>query len=633
VSWWTAATGEAHDELIGFVTATAGDRACVQRQANRTLWREVYGAPGARLVYGEDAVASAATLLDSGLFTYNLIRVVVDSVGARLATAKPRVTFVTNGGSWSTQVRARRLQRYVQGVMRASSYHREQTLVVRDAGLGDVGLLEVLLEPADVGGQLHRIAVRRADPDEIFVDTSADGYYGRPLAMTRGRILSLGELEKQVEALPKLSGPERKAKLAAVRRASWTPMRPGCQPRAIPLTGEVRGVAEGWFPSANGGEGRYVMACDGITIIDQPMDFFPFAPICFIPPLRGWYGAGLAERVWRAHVAICEVLDRLSVAWQQMAKPAWWLPAGSTISTDQLLSPYVGAVIKGGTAPPQVMTNRVLDPAHIQMVDWQIRRGLEEVGLTEIATSGQKPAGLDSGVALREASDLVSGRQAMLFDAIDHLAIGVKRNICAMGRWANRNGIKLAGEGARGGRPAVEWEEAELDEAAYVLEALPSSSLPATPAARRQAVQELFAQGIIGADEYRELIEMPDIEAANSLELAAREWVDLVLERFLEDEPERGENVASLYTPPTPFSDVGYALRRGIQVANRAQLDGAPEERLELVRQFVLDAQHLAALAAAPPPLATPAGPSGAPPPNLAAAPTPLPPSPIQVLQ
>lgn len=626
--WWEAKEGQAHAELIGFVDVLAKSTGCATRWRNRDLFRQVYDLPGTGLVYGHDECLDAIKLaMRDGLFYFNVVQVAVDSVLARLATAKPRVTFQTNGGTWTQRIRARRLQRYIRGALQACGYQRQAMLASRDAAIADIGLVQAVLQPADIKGERWKLAAERVDPDEIIVDNAGDGYYGKPLTMMRARTLGLQELIQQIERIPNLSKKEREQKFDAVKRAGWLPqVGPGVS-RGAPLTGEVRGVVEGWYPSAAEGQGRYVMACDGVTLFDQPMGFFPFASITFFPPSRGYFGKGIASRVWLSHLAVAEVLERVSVIWQQMAKPTYWKPTGCEVPATHFTSPYIGAVLEGGTQPPQVFARDVLSPIHLQLVDWQIRRALESVGLNEIATSGQKPAGLDSGVALREATDLVTGRQAQLFDAVDGLAMDVSRALTRIGAWAAENGLELVGAGADGGKPPVEWKDCELDEAAYVLERMPSSSLPATPAARRQAIQEMYAQGIIDSATYRDMMEMPDLEAQASLELSARWRIDGLLERFLEDETKRGEPAESLYKAPDPFDDLGYAVKRGIQVLKEAETHEAPEERLRLVRRFVLDAQGLLTLAAQPvavPP--TPGQPPAAPVPPPSEASAPLPP-------
>lgn len=618
MNWWEAGAGQAHEHLLTFGRGIMSDPNTATRWGNRDLYRQLYDLPGSGLAYGrDDAVSALESAVQDGLFWYNGIQVAVDSVLARLATAKPRVSFLTNGATWTTRVRARNLQRYIRGVLQRCGYHRQSMLAARDAALADIGLIYCSLRPVDADSNRWQLWAERIDPDELLVDNAGDAYYGRPLTMIRARMLGLEELNRQIDRLPGKSARQKEELKEATKQSRWLPQigQPGSGP-SVDRKDNIRGVIEAWYPGFDGGKGRYVMAVEHATIIDDPMPFFPFASIAFFPPSRGFFGKGIASRVFPGHMAVAETLRAMSIIWRQMAKPTYWLPTACQVPDEHVTSEYIGAVLRGGTAPPQIIAPQGLTREHMQLALQQIAWMLESVGLTELATMGQKPPGLDSGVALREASDLVSGRQAQHFDAMDNLALDTRRVLCQLGTWATKHGIKLVGAGGGRGRSAVEWSQAALDEEDYVLHVMPSSSLPATPAARKAAIQEDFAQGILDAETYQDLLELPDIEAHRDDVLAGRWHIDQTLERFLEAEPKEGEDELSLYRAPNPFDDLAYAVKRGIRVLAEAALHEAPEPRLELLRRYVLDAQTLLAQAAQPPP--PPGGMPGAPPPDAA---------------
>jgi len=107
-----------------------------------------------------------------------------------------------------------------------------------------------------------------------------------------------------------------------------------------------------------------------------------------------------------------------------------------------------------------------------------------------------------------------------------------------------------------------------------------ASNLNQTPAGRRQMVIEYAQAGIISQDEARRLMQHPDLESSMSLYTAALESVEQCL-----DEIADGKTVT-----PEPFMNLDMALWRGQRAYLVWRGNGAPEEILESLRQFVVQA-------------------------------------------
>ena len=162
----------------------------------------------------------------------------------------------------------------------------------------------------------------------------------------------------------------------------------------------------------------------------------------------------------------------------------------------------------------------------------------------------------------------------------------------------------------------ISWKDVNMDADKYMMQIFPTSALSSTPAARLADFQDLLAAGFIDKEDALKLLDFPDLEAAMNLLNADSNN----LERLIETMMDEGK-----YFPPEPYQNLENAVRKVQQAYLLYRMQGAPEDRLELLRQFMEDCQNLIEKAAQPegPPMPMSGGPgpeAGAPAPE---APTP----------
>jgi len=123
-----------------------------------------------------------------------------------------------------------------------------------------------------------------------------------------------------------------------------------------------------------------------------------------------------------------------------------------------------------------------------------------------------------------------------------------------------------------------------IDRDQFTLELMPSSSLPHTPAGRRQAIESMFEVGFISRDQALELMELPDVEAVLSRETARVELPLMQLESIIED----GKII-----PPIPYQPLPETLAVAQATFMRAMIEDLPADRLDLLAQFIDAVQEL----------------------------------------
>ena len=587
--WWQAEAEAVHEAVWAMAREMEPDQSA-RRTENATL-RQLFGAKcSGGSVHGDGVLSLGPQWSPRGGWTYNIIRTAVDVLGAKVGRGKPKASFVTTGGTWAEQRRAKRLDRYVYGCMHADDFYRTARDVFRDAAVMDLGAVMGWVEDG-------RVRLKRVGPDELKVDV-ADGYYGEPRTLVRSYVVARDVAHGWVDSW---HADKSKAEREAMHRAVDDAARGMDFNRAAHLLqsfGDVVQVHEAWHlptcaPNKKGEHnGRHVLALSTLAMVDEPATFFPFAFCRIYKPMSGWYGQGVGEVLVPHQKGINLAIRRIGEIVTNGASPKVWTDTNSKIAREQISSNESMTVIRGGVRPPVYLAPSVVPPDLWQLVEWPIRRGLEQVGINETAAAASKPAGLNSGQAQRDYQDIQSERQAPVHLAFEDFVLDAARLVVRLSTKAAEDGETLKAFFPKGRRSEpISWDEVAADEDSFTLQVHSTSNLPTTPTARKQYVEELWASGQIDSAEYRRLLDMPDTDAATDLALAARDIIDANLERMLDGDD--GEGAEEAYSPPEPYDDLAYAMKRGLIVYAKARADGAPEERLELIRRYLLAAEEL----------------------------------------
>src|SRR5271165_1419395 len=92
------------------------------------------------LTYSKIASVTSAS---SSRLTYNVVQSAIDTVVAKMAKNKPKPLFLTSGGDYRLQRRAKKLTKYVEGVNYENDAYTLSTMIFRDAEIWGTGCLHV----------------------------------------------------------------------------------------------------------------------------------------------------------------------------------------------------------------------------------------------------------------------------------------------------------------------------------------------------------------------------------------------------------------------------------------------------------------------------------------------------------
>jgi hypothetical protein len=410
----------------------------------------------------------------------------------------------------------------------------------------------------------------------------------------------------------------------AMRRLAGDPKSDGYEERVKAITGapvsfasvglervfangDLIDVWMAWrLPSApNAKDGRYVVAVEGCTISDEPWNRprHPIVPFRWGNALAGWYGLGIAEQLVGHQLAIRKIQYQIASAIYHGATFKILAHTSSKVNAKTFNNDPRGTVIPwSGTQAPQFIAPSVVQPELFTERDREWQHGFDQVGLPPTG-SGTIPPNLKSGEAIRAYTESVDSRLAVPSQRWDAYYVDVADvmldEVREMGDVAVESKVRRSYR-------RINWKDVADGDDDMVMQAWPSSILPATPSGKYDRLQELEQAGWITKEQAMSVLDVPDLESVIGLETSTYELIGMHLENMLdEDKAEQ----------PEPYQGLDLSLRIMQSAVIKAKVDGCPDDRLQLVRDYIdaiRDLQKQAAnenAQAAPPPQAQ----SGAP--------------------
>ncbi len=551
---------------------------------NNTLFG-ISGANQARLVAVQNAVRERVT--------YNVVQSVIDTVCANVAENKPKPYFLTSGGSFSEQRKAKKLNQFVDGIFYENGAYDLGGLAFRDGCIGGDGIIHVFAKH-------QRVAFERVMSAELWVD-EVEAMYGSPRQMHRIKNVDRGELAGYF--------PD---KAAAIKNAN----PPNAQDSGnLANIADMVTVRESWhlpsFPGAK--DGKHILTVDGAALTPMeswPHDFFPFARFSWCPRPLGFWSQGLAEQLQNLQLEVNKLLYVIQRSMHLAGTFKVFLQNGSKIVKEHINND-IGAMVNYTGQPPIFYTPQVVPPEYYNHLSVLIERAYQQGGVSQLAAAAKKPEGLDSGKAIRAYKDNDSDRFRTIGRYNDKLYLDLAKMAIATAKdiaHANKGHYEVTVPGKKF-LQKMDWDDIDLEESEYVMQCFPVSKLPSDPAGRLETIQEYIQAGMLSPRQGKRLLDFPDLEQVEGLQNAAEDVLTDILDRIVDD----GE-----YTPPEPTDDLDLAKELVLEYMARGRMQALEPERMELLRCFSTQVDALLSMATTPSPAPVADGPQAqaAPPPT-----------------
>jgi hypothetical protein len=548
--WWNAPRNEAYKRTLQFVAGAESELGDI---FDRLFRLEVLYDPN----------CPDADRRQQDRVTENAIASNVDTVHAVIATADIWPKYDTDGGDWEQQNTARKLGWYSEDLGKRYDVLPKCRRAFKEGvkkGKGLVKVHAVFEEPRVEQIMLENVVV---PPDECRDGRS-------PRQFHHWEYVDADELAAR---FPKAKENIDKARRTGRRRRyAWGRL----------VSNDVECLWSYRLPIGAKGKagykpGRVTLVIEGQDLLDEKYEkpHLPVAEVAWSERPNSYYPISGAERI----MGIQRALN----------KNNWVIEKGN----DNVVSPpiYVRSVdanigaktnrINGYTVyrgdMPMTVQHQAVSNETYNRNERLNEKAQREFGQTSMATQGAKPAGLDSGIALREFKDQTTQRFASQEEAFEYFVLEVHRLLIDVCKDLGKNAPKVTRRSRFGSR-TMEWKDVDMDDVHVQMSA--ATNLNRTHAGRLQLVMEFAQAGIISTDQARKLFQHPDLEREMSLYTAVIEVVELDL-----DEIRDGGIVM-----PDPMTNLSICQWRAQREYAQWLRDKAPEERLEALRSYIIQA-------------------------------------------
>lgn len=512
--------------------------------------------------------------------TMNVVQSCVDTLVSRISQAKPRPLFLTDNGQYKQRNLAKQLNGFIAGELYQTDAYSKAEQILRDAAILGSGAIHVFEKD-------EKVCLERVLVTELYVDHN-DAFYGEPRSMYRLKLVDRSVLTEMI--------PEHKSKIEAAQQAY-----PEASGDAQKTMSDQIMVVEAWhLPSGKDAkDGRHVISCDAGLLLDEEYcsDSFPFVFMHYSPRLVGLWAQGLSEQLMGTQIEINKLLITISQSMSLVGVPRVFVEDGSKVVKAHLNN-AIGSIVTYRGTKPQYEVAPSVHPEMYAQLQRLIEYAYQQSGISALAATSQKPAGLNSGEAIRNYDDLQSDRFATLNKRYNKLFIDLAYKIIYKAKEiAERTGKYQTVYPNKDGVQEIDLPNADILENPFVIQCFDSSSLPRDPAGRLQKVTEMMQSGIVDPQEGRRLLDFPDLQQVDKLATAAEERIYKTLDDIID---------TSKYEPPDSFTDIQLAKKIVSQYYNLYSACKLEESKLELLRNW--QSQVLALEMAAQPqmPMAAP---------------------------
>jgi hypothetical protein len=294
-------------------------------------------------------------------------------------------------------------------------------------------------------------------------------------------------------------------------------------------------------------------------------------------------------------VEINKLLMQISQSINLVGVPRVFVEDGSKVVKAHLNNQVGSIVTYRGTKPSYEVAPCVPEELYAQL-ERLIKFGYQQEGVSSLGAGGSKPAGLNSGEAIRNYDDLMTDRFAALeadyhqaYIDLSYLIIDKAIDIAhEQGSyqtvWPNQNGNKEIN------LPDIK----KLKDNPFQIQCMDTSSLPKDPAGRIATITERMQAGIYTQQQGLSLMQSLDLVQQDQLMTASEKRIRKILDEIIEE---------GKYTPPDPFMDLVLAENLVKQYYNLYACYKLEEEKQQMLRDFFSQIQTFKAAMAPPPPV------------------------------
>lgn len=546
----------------------------------------------ARGYYRADTIASTDDPL-------GLLRSAVQTCGAEVfAKQKPKPQFQTSGADWRTRRKAKKLDKICEGVLHQRQGRWLDTWeLVYDAGIECMiqGTAPIYVFFDEDEGLIRRELV---PVNELFVDPCE----GRdPLNLFRVSPIDEDKAIARFASGDSEGDAKRRAAIQGAQEYNADSPIGGDSGGAPRATRALKMVSAWRLPKGPGKPGKAVIVIGGEIMAEEDWTakMFPFVFAHWEPHRKGFWASGLIDEGFKSAEDAGDYHERLysrAVVCGGKRTYAFVDTIANKEAFERNDEDVLIEVDKSAPGLPQETVTPPFTDSEFQFSRALIQMFFDRVGVSQVSAAARREPGVESAVAMRTLNDTKSGRQLPRAKMYEKLFVDLAlQDVARFREQAERNEgkeftVRWPGKNILN---EVKWSDADPEEDAnFSVTVAPASALPNDPAGRLSMVGEMFQSKLIDAQTYKQLLGWPDLEQELDSESAEYEYIDQLIDRYLDAE-EEGWTAGDYESPEGAILDKPRALMRFTAAMFQAKRDRAPDFNVSLLRRYIGELSNL----------------------------------------
>lgn len=464
------------------------------------------------------------------ILVLNVAQSCIDTMMSKVGKNDPRVMYLTDEGDFIAQENAKKLERYNDGQFYQTKTYEQSNKSLLDCLIWGDGEVKV-------SAKKGKINVSRMVTPFTIVD-EREAIHGSPFTKYQMEFVDKDVLKEKF--------PEHKKE---IDEASSTALR---YLSDYIFDSNLVLVMEGWkLASEDGsGDGRHFIGINNATFIYEkyPKSYFPTARLSFQSNPLGYRSKGICDLLTGHQVELNRTCKKMQDAFR-LASPKWLVERMSKVVKTHFNN-QVGTIMDYTGTVPQYFAGLAIDPQYFQYILFLYQKSFEEVGLSQLSSTSQKPSGLNSAVALREYADVETERFASFVKRWQKFHLDIADLIYKESVFQAKEGHPIEVNAPIGDSLyKINFKEISLKESEFVTQTYPVSMLPKTPAGRLEFITEGINSQMFTPEEGLDLLDFPDLKALTRFKNAPINDIKNVVTQIVEK---------GIYNPPEQYQNLAY---------------------------------------------------------------------------
>ncbi len=560
--WWLC-----DEEHIGAATETIISKIETEQNIRFTSfinWARVYGNWEAQSWSANILNNTNQDLSNEAPLRLNLIQSGIDACTAKVAKDNPQPYMITTGSKdYFDKLKAEKMTKYVKGAMQQMKLPEKALSQFRDGCLYGTGALHFYMMDDEVCCDwVPAFELRVAD---------YDGMKKCPRSIHRVRMMSKEEVVARFPGNDQL-----------IEEISTNPVN---RLRDYQNIMDMVRVKESWHLQSkkNAKDGVYTVTINDKCLLKEEykINKFPLVIFRWYDRPLGFYGRSITEEVWGIQMSLDDLLNVAAQSFSLLGMPYWMVPDGSQTPEDHILSNFIGRMITyRGNVAPTVVTPDPLPASFFNWVTQHIQWVFQIIGLSQASATSQNQLGPDaSGAAIREMVDIETSRFSQVSKAWEQNFVKCAEVILEITKAASvKTDMKVSYTDERKRSREIAFKDIELS--SYRIQCDPVSQLPDTVAGRIQTIDDYVSRNWISPERAMEMANLdPDLQQEVNIQTSSLRRVEETLSQMVED---------GIAVQPEPYLvNLPYLQKVAQGIYNMLSGDGCPEDRLQLVRNYI----------------------------------------------